>query len=148
MNWIQTSLVPGYFNYIKVRIRSTSSPQKPQQYTIFSSLTAGRLHIMFTEHRKAPREPLVLPVMLQSGDQGVTRNISASGVMFELDRVQQIGSVVDFEIHLDTPDGPVKLVAHGKVVRVTEQGERTGVAVQLVESRLEPGEPQPNLTQE
>jgi len=103
---------------------------------------------MFTEHRKAPREPLVLPVMLQSGDQGVTRNISASGVMFELDRVQQIGSVVDFEIHLDTPDGPVKLVAHGKVVRVTEQGERTGVAVQLVESRLEPGEPQPNLTQE
>lgn len=95
---------------------------------------------MSEEQRQAPREPLALPVKLQSGESGVTKNISASGVMFELDRVQQIGSVVDFEIHLDTPDGPLKLVAHGKVVRVTEQGARTGVAVQLVESRLEPGE--------
>ncbi len=102
------------------------------------------LTVMFSEHRNAPREPLALPVRLQSGEKGVTQNISASGVMFELDRVQQIGSVVDFEIHLDTPDGPVKLVAHGKVVRVTEQGKRTGVAVQLVDSRLEPGEFQPH----
>jgi hypothetical protein len=92
---------------------------------------------MLSEHRVSPREPLALPVVMEGGQSGVTRNISASGVMFELDRVQQIGSMVDFEIHLDTPDGPVKLVAHGKVVRVTEQRERTGVAVQLVESRLE-----------
>lgn len=104
-----------------------------------------KLCTMFSDHRKAPREPLALPVKLQSGEKGVTQNISASGVMFELDRVQQIGSVVDFEIHLDTPDGPVKLVAHGKVVRVTEDGARTGVAVQLIESRLEPGESQPQV---
>lgn len=96
---------------------------------------------MLSEHRTSPRETLELPVALKSGQNGVTKNISASGVLIELDKVQQIGSTVDFEICLDTPDGPVKLVAHGKVVRVTELGTRTGVAVQLVESRLEPGEP-------
>lgn len=95
---------------------------------------------MFSEHRNASREPMAQPVRLASGETGVTQNISASGVMFELDRVQQIGSTVDFTIHLDTPDGPLKLVAHGKVVRLTEQGARTAVAVQLVESRLEAGE--------
>ena len=94
---------------------------------------------MFSEHRKARREPLVLPVMLHSGEQGVTQNISASGVMFEFDRVRKIGSAVDFDVHLDTPGGGVKLVAHGKVVRVGTHGSRTGVAVQLIDSRLETG---------
>ena len=89
---------------------------------------------------QGPREPLALPVTLQGGDTGITQNISATGVMFELDRVQQVGSLVDFEIHLDTAGGPVRLIAQGKVVHVTEQGERTGVAVQLIESRLVPGD--------
>lgn len=95
---------------------------------------------MPADQRQSPREHLQLPVTLKGGECGLTSNISATGVMFELDRVQQVGSLVDFEIHLDTAGGPVRLVAHGKVVRVTEQGERTGVAVQLIESRLVPGE--------
>lgn len=118
----------------------TATAQKGDIPLMRPSAPPSRLKAMLKEHRSDPRETLALPVVTAQGAKGVTRDISASGVLFELDRVQQIGSVVDFEIHLDTPDGPLKLVAHGKVVRVTEQGARTGVAVQLVESRLEPGE--------
>jgi hypothetical protein len=94
---------------------------------------------MLSEHRLSPREPLALPVVLEGGQSGVTRNISASGVLFEIDQAQQVDSVVDFEILLDTPEGPLRLVAHGKVVRIDTRDGRTRVAVTLIDSRLEPG---------
>lgn len=94
---------------------------------------------MSVEHRSEPREALVLPVNLTAGGQGVTRDISASGLYFETDSELQVDSAVDFEIELQTSAGPVKLVARGTVMRIEQTGDRTGVAVKLLSSCLEPG---------
>ena len=92
---------------------------------------------MKSEHRTEPREPVNLPLQLGSGVSAVTRDISASGLFFETDSEQRVGNLINFEINLDTPGGPLKLKALGQIVRIESQGSRTGVGVKLLESRLE-----------
>jgi len=93
-----------------------------------------------TENRTAPREQIKLPVALAGGEQTVTRDISATGLFFEMDSVQQVGGLIDLEIELDTPGGPVKLKAQGRIMRIEQRAGKTGVGVKLLSSsRLEPG---------
>lgn len=92
---------------------------------------------MKQEHRVTPREPVNLQLQLDDGAGAVARDISASGLFFETDSVQQVGNLVRFEINLDTPGGPMKLKAEGQIVRIESQGNRSGVGVKLVNSRLE-----------
>lgn len=94
---------------------------------------------MSVEHRSEPREALALPVVFAVGGQGVTRDISASGLFFLTDVEQQMGSELALEIKLRASADPVKLVARGKVVRIEKQNHRMGVAVQLLNSYLKPG---------
>lgn len=93
---------------------------------------------MTNEHRTEPREQIRLPVGLVGGQQTVTRDISATGLFFEMDSVQQVGSLIDLEIELDTPGGPMKLKAQGQIMRIEQQAGKTGVGVKLLNSRLEP----------
>lgn len=93
---------------------------------------------MKNEHRSEPREQIQLPVGLAGGKQAVTRDISASGLFFEMDSAQQVGGLVDLEIELDTPSGPMKLKAQGQIMRIEQQAGKTGVGVKLLNSRLEP----------
>lgn len=92
---------------------------------------------MKNEHRTEPREPIELPLQMDDGASAVTRDISATGLFFETDSEQRVGNLINFEINLDTPDGPMKLKAQGQIVRIESQGGRTGVGVKLLESRLE-----------
>ncbi len=98
------------------------------------------LTIMSSDNRSSTRETVELPARLKDGREGWTKNISATGVLMELDGNTALDSEVDFEIHLETSVGPLKLVARGKVVRVQPNGNRKGIAVQLLTSRLEPAE--------
>jgi hypothetical protein len=76
------------------------------------------------EVRCAVRFPLALPVMLSSGKKefaAITRNISASGVLFELDRELKAGLEVHFSMRmpgevLGTPHD-VLVQCMGRVVR-------------------------------
>jgi hypothetical protein len=95
---------------------------------------------MKNEHRTEPREQIQLPVGLVGGQQTLTRDISATGLFFEMDSVQQVGGLIDLEIDLDTPGGPMRLKAQGQIVRIEPQGGKTGVGVKLLSSRLEPVE--------
>jgi hypothetical protein len=95
---------------------------------------------MQNEHRTEPREQIQLPVGLAGGRQTLTRDISASGLFFEMDSVQQVGGLIDLEIELDTPGGPMKLKAQGQIMRIEQQGGKTGVGVKLLSSRLVPVE--------
>ena len=92
---------------------------------------------MKSEHRSEPREPVNLPLQLGSGLSAVTRDISASGMFFETASEQRVGNLIDVEIDLDTPGGPMKLKAQGQIVRIESQDGRTGVAVKLLTSRLD-----------
>jgi hypothetical protein len=91
-------------------------------------------------YRIEPREQVTLSLQLIGGGNGVTRDISASGLYFETDSEQQVGSLIDFEIELDTPGGPMKFKAQGQIVRIEPQGGRIGAGVKLLASRLVPVE--------
>lgn len=91
-------------------------------------------------YRIEPREQVTLPLQLIGGGNGVTRDISASGLYFETDSELQVGRLIDFEIELDTPGGPMKFKAQGQIVRIEPQGGRTGAGVKLLASRLVPVE--------
>ncbi|PNB70545.1 PilZ domain-containing protein [Pseudomonas sp. GW456-E7] len=91
-------------------------------------------------HRIEPREQVTLSLQLIGGGNGVTRDISASGLYFETDSEQQVGSLIDFEIELDAPGGPMKFRAQGQIVRIESLGDRAGVGVKLLASRLVPVE--------
>jgi hypothetical protein len=76
------------------------------------------------EVRCAVRFPLALPVVLSTGNGDVTarsRNVSASGVLFELDRELPAGQGINFSLRMP---GPVLGTLHdvlvhclGRVVR-------------------------------
>lgn len=95
---------------------------------------------MFKEHRIEPRERIALPLNLGNGAQGMTRDISASGLFFETDREQRVGSLIDFEIEFDRLGGLMKFKAQGEIVRIEPRGDKAGAALKFLITRLEPVE--------
>ena len=89
----------------------------------FSGLTADPSHSR-QEVRCAVRFPLALPVLLTANHgefAALTRNVSASGVLFELDRPLQAGLDIGFSLRmpgtvLGTPRD-VLVHCRGRVVR-------------------------------
>jgi hypothetical protein len=90
---------------------------------------------MHEERRLEPRERLALPLRLRDGSHAVTRDISASGLYFEMDGEHEVDGLVDFEMQL--PDLHMKFTAVGQIVRVEHRFGVTGVAVKLLSPRLE-----------
>lgn len=93
---------------------------------------------MFEENRIDPRVRLALPLQLGTGKVVVTRDISTSGLYFETSDACEIGFELVFELHLT--EARLKFTAHGEVVRMERRHGGTGVAVRLVNPRLEPTE--------
>lgn len=91
------------------------------------------------EVRCAVRFPLVLPVLLSLNGREVpalTRNVSASGVLFELDEPLQCGLSIHFQLRMP---GPVLGVPHdvlvhcaGRVVRCSV-GQRQHFAAATID---------------
>ncbi len=80
------------------------------------------------EVRCAVRFPLALPVML-TGDSGefpaLTRNISASGVLLELERQLQTGSEIHYSLRMP---GPVLGTTHDVLVHCTGRVVRCSIS--------------------
>jgi hypothetical protein len=90
---------------------------------------------MFIEHRADPRERLALPLRLLDGTHAVTRDISASGIFFEMAGHHEVGGLVDFEMQV--AELRVRFTAVGRIVRVEHRFGVTGVAVKLLSPRLQ-----------
>jgi len=90
---------------------------------------------MFVEHRIEPRERLALPIKLGDGLRAVTRNISATGLYFEIEGDRLMQGLVDFEMQL--AEAGMKFTAVGEIVRIEHHAGKTGVAVRLMAPRLE-----------
>lgn len=90
---------------------------------------------MFEEQRIDPRERLALPIQLAGGPDAVTRDISATGLYFVMEGEHVLRGPVDFELRL--PAFSMKFHSSGEIVRVEHDGGRTGVAVRLVNPRLD-----------
>ena len=98
----------------------------------------------YTDVQGAPRFPLELPVSLKSGGQealATTQNISANGVLCQVDADMPVGSRVEFTISVPAEvvgsDNDVRLDCRGRVVRKYDSGERHGVGVVIDEYHLE-----------
>lgn len=98
----------------------------------------------YTDVQSAARFPVKLPIAVKS-DVGMrpaeTQNISANGVLFEVDADMPVGSAVDFTISLPADVvgamEDVRVDCRGRVVRSFEDGGRRGVGVVIDEYRFE-----------
>lgn len=92
---------------------------------------------MRTEDQRqgAARIPSQL-VVVESGKKGLTRDISATGVYFEIDTKHEAGSAIQFHIELDTPGGKLKLVCEGEVVRVEDLNGMVGIAAKILKQEI------------
>ena len=88
-----------------------------------------------TKRDRASRVTSCLPVSL-NGKTGVTRDISATGILFEIDEDHKEGSSISLEIELDTPGGLLKLLCKAKVVRVVKEGGRSAIAAKIISQSL------------
>lgn len=71
-----------------------------------------------------------------AGSSGLTRDVSASGLYFEIEGSFVRGQAITLAVEIDTAAGKIALWCHGKVVRVEPRGREQGVAVQILESTL------------
>ena len=98
----------------------------------------------YPDMQSAPRFPIKLPISVKSkagANATETQNISANGVLFQLDSEMPVGSLVDFTISLPADvvgaSADVQLDCRGRVVRSFEEDGRRGVGVVIDEYRFE-----------
>jgi hypothetical protein len=70
-------------------------------------------------------------------NRGVTRNISASGVYFEVNTPLHLGNDIDFVIEFGRKNVNFILKCKGRIVRVENNEGKSGVAVSIAESVME-----------
>lgn|SRR5579871_1261757 len=98
----------------------------------------------YSDMQGAARFPIKLPISVKS-EAGAriteTQNISANGVLFEMDSNMPVGSSVDFTISLPAEvvgaANDVRVDCRGRVVRSSEEAGRRGVGVVIDEYRFE-----------
>ncbi len=129
---------PGQFGEGNNAVNSSSGENSGEVRN--ARIRAGR----YSDMQSAVRFPVKLPVSvkLQAGASATeTQNISANGVLFEVESDMPIGSVVDFTISL--PAGvvgsasDVRVDCRGRVVRSSEHDGRRGIGVVIDEYRFE-----------
>jgi hypothetical protein len=100
--------------------------------------------LRYPDMQSAMRFPIKLPISVKSksGDSWTeSQNISANGVLFQMDSDMPVGSLVDFTIslpaHIVGANADVQLDCRGRVVRSSEDGGRRGVGVVIDEYRFD-----------
>jgi hypothetical protein len=95
----------------------------------------------YSDMQSAARFPIKLPISVKSQGGGEslteTENISANGVLFQVDAEMPVGSAVDFTISLPADvvgaGTDVRLECRGRVVRSEQENGRRGVGVVIDE---------------
>lgn len=81
--------------------------------------------------RVAQRKRTTAPIKIAGNKvAGITHDISASGIYFEINSNFKIGEVIRMTVELDGID-PMLLECEGTVVRIDKQGANMGVAVKI-----------------
>jgi hypothetical protein len=75
--------------------------------------------------------------LVANGIAAQTRDISASGIFFEIDENATLGSIINFSLQLDTPGGTLNLVGEGEVVRQERHDGKLGVAIKIISQSLD-----------
>ena len=83
------------------------------------------------KQRRHSRIGAALPTHIK-GVEGVTRDVSATGLYILQNSHQEMGARIEFSVDLDTPGGILKLCCEGEVVRVEEIEGRFGVGIKIL----------------
>jgi len=125
-------------------LREQNSPFGSPEPVTSDPKPAKASRARYPDMQSAVRFPIKLPVSVKSksGDNlAETQNISANGVLFQVDSEMPIGSLVDFTISLPADvvgaQTDVQLDCRGRVVRNFEEDGRRGVGVVIDEYRFE-----------
>lgn len=86
--------------------------------------------------RSEDRVNVSLPVRLDKAT-GLTRDVSASGICFEVDASYATGSEISFVIELETGTEKMLLKCKGSILRTEDHGGKNSVAVKIIESVME-----------
>jgi hypothetical protein len=89
------------------------------------------------DHRREERVPVSLPISI-ANTEGLTRDISLSGICFEANGTYTIGEVIRFVIEFGNMGGNLALKCSGQIVRMDNRQGKVNVAVKILESVLEP----------
>jgi PilZ domain len=123
-------------------VRKEGPSSVPQE--LVKAETGKKTGRRYPDMQSAVRFPIKLPVAvkLESGDSTAeTQNISANGVLFQVESEMPVGSLVDFTISLPADvvgaEADVQLDCRGRVVRNYEEDGRRGVGVVIDEYRFE-----------
>jgi hypothetical protein len=126
----------------QIRKEELSSTQPESSGTTESKVRHGR----YPDMQSAVRFPIKLPISVKSEagqSQTETQNISANGVLFQVDSEMPLGAMVDFTISLPAEvvgaEADVQLDCRGRVVRSSNEGGHRDVAVVIDEYRFDRG---------
>jgi hypothetical protein len=92
---------------------------------------------MAERSRQFERVDAVIPVRVEGGVEGTTRNLSPGGLFFVVDKEIKSGGSIHLTIEFDNPSGKFFLDCVAEIVRVEETEGKLGVAAKIVESRME-----------
>jgi PilZ domain len=84
---------------------------------------------------RAPRVRSQLPVLM-NGKRGTTEDISATGVFFEIEDEQSVGSIVKFKIELDTPGGKLNVECRAEIIRLEKVNGKTKLAAKILNQTI------------
>ena len=102
-------------------------------------------------NRVEKRVNAALPVNFEDGAIGLTRDVSASGIFFDIDIDNVPGSLISFTLEFEGPGGGMILRCKAQVLRVEHPleesppnvkqsataGKRVGIAAKIIESKFE-----------
>ena len=108
-------------------------------------------HMIDRVNRVEKRVSAMLPVNLEGGAIGLSRDVSASGIFFEIDIDNAPDSLINFTLEFEGPGGGMTLKCKAQVLRVERlqdesspnlklsatAGKRVGIAAKIIESKFE-----------
>ena len=88
------------------------------------------------ERRALDRHPIRVPIDVEQIGQGMTCDVSVSGIAFELDRQLEPGAPITFNFSVNL--GGLQLHCVGRVVRVEQRGDKAFTAATIEDMIFRP----------
>lgn len=88
-----------------------------------------------SEQRSEQRIPVSLPVSI-ANKEGVTRDISLSGICFEAKGIFNLGEIVRFAVEIENQGNNLTLNCSGEIVRLVNRQDKVDVSVKIIDSAL------------
>ena len=87
---------------------------------------------------RAERIESNIPLQI-NGMSSIAKDISATGIFFELDETHEIGSKIQFQLDISTPGGPLVVLCEAQVTRVVKKDGQFGIGAKILNQEIKSG---------